>query len=55
MAGGAAAKVEWALFSPIWFPLFIYLDYKKGAGLEGVRPEIRVRIDQCREKKKKAT
>lgn len=30
MAGGAAAKaaaeVEWALFSPIWFPLFIYLD-----------------------------
>lgn len=53
MAGGAAAKVEWALFSPIWFPLFIYLDYKEGAGLEGVRPEIRVRIDQCRERKKK--
>jgi hypothetical protein len=44
MAGGAAAKaaaeVEWALFSPIWLHLFIYLDQKKRAGLEGVRPVI---------------
>ena len=29
----------------------LYLDLKKRAGLEEVRPAIRVRIDQCREKK----
>ena len=49
--GGGEGRMG-ASFPPIWFPLFIYLDSKKRAGLEEFRPTIRVRIDQCREKKK---